>query len=1399
MDRPVLIVFFLAAIISLRLNDFFVKNPFVNSGNAQAVKLSTVQCSDDNSLAISSGLTPDASLVNGTGLQMLDFQADRTTFGFTDINYTQPFDPNLANKKVALGCDSVQISLMAIVLGTTVNDSLGFKINYGNPDNSVSAIEIFQFDQGQVKLSNGGSNFNYNLFPSDVSVSSNQGIKTLDFSLHNCLTGLGITLQTGDTLRFTGKFVVNANGPLTQLFKILPNFNAHAYAIQNGTALSCDTLSETFRLSKSQVVFDFPNTLNGLPIGCNEGKLTWRLFVPNNDFSTYFGNELRPATKVDSLVFDFDPGLMNAFTGGVVEVSIPGHPIFGSNYFPIRPLSDFPNGHYVAKFDTLTRVPSLNIVQTYTFDLRLKLTPTCESPVGSLSANNVYGINSKVAYTDRYYAKFIGDGSCMNSQIDQATSTVAYIQPPTFTLSPLSGSTAVLTGGEATWDLRLCNISSQANSAINWLSVNDPSSLLTVTTISNINNPGNPVPLTLMPFGQNVFVFTPGINAGQCLNLRVTATTSSCDDVALNVTAGWNCSDYPPGWTPASNAPCSSVSLPLNLQNNGVSPIQVNFTNTSASCIGNGESVTIVGSLSSATSLADDNYTLSFVWDENGDGNVQTSETILGSQIVSGAISVGNPLTFSQLMQIQSNEACGILLKLESSGNSSCSSSTTLIPTPSFSNGGIDRSFCDVTHLYSTMLGDNTVCDTSNYKTTWTAIAPADILAMNDPNIGNPIMTIDPMNYLGQTLQFVLSTERLACGVTTYDTVQILVPNSSSGVFVEQAIDLQLIDCQSLGSVCVEVSPLFLADYVFFDNGQPYLGSFSACNSGFNLEVPTGFHQLVAFDTVTGCSDTIDVSVTCTLTDTIQLTLLLGEMDTICLASTELSGPAITLSNLCEDGQYVDYQILNDSCVVLTGNLVGNESACLVICDANGFCDTTMLITSVLHPFPNGIFDTLTLTQSGVFCFDENELNLTGMLTSIQNICPTASGNSVQFSIDSTGFCLDYTAVSVGNESACIALCDDEGNCDTLNFNVTVLPGGVYQDTVFLLLETDTFCLPSGWLPNPIVSIVDVCPENHGDNVNFTVQGDCILYNGFAIGTDSACYRFEDALGNVALIELRISVRKTNPDSFCDTIFIGQSKLHCLDISELPSEFANGSLQEICPDERTGNIELTINETGSCVYYTGIAEGRDSACLIYCDRLGFCDTSYFCFFVKPYFDPPALGADSAYTPKGTPVVIDFLANDTIYGGIRDIFVLENPVGSVVLNLDNSFTYIPKEPNCDFYDNFTYVACNPNGCDTTQVTIFVNCIELTVFTAVSPNNDGVNDFFYIAKIEEFPDNHLWVYNVWGSLVYESMAYRNNWPGTWGADTDLPDGTYYYILDWKDNDVNITQKGFFELFR
>jgi len=65
------------------------------------------------------------------------------------------------------------------------------------------------------------------------------------------------------------------------------------------------------------------------------------------------------------------------------------------------------------------------------------------------------------------------------------------------------------------------------------------------------------------------------------------------------------------------------------------------------------------------------------------------------------------------------------------------------------------------------------------------------------------------------------------------------------------------------------------------------------------------------------------------------------------------------------------------------------------------------------------------------------------------------------------------------------------------------------------------------------------------------------------------------------------------------------------------------------------------------------------------------------------------------------------------------------------------------------------------------------------SGISPNGDGVNDFWYIRWLYRFPENEVSILNRWGDAVYKTDNYQNDWYGTWNGKT-LPEGTYYYIL-------------------
>jgi gliding motility-associated-like protein/uncharacterized repeat protein (TIGR01451 family) len=113
---------------------------------------------------------------------------------------------------------------------------------------------------------------------------------------------------------------------------------------------------------------------------------------------------------------------------------------------------------------------------------------------------------------------------------------------------------------------------------------------------------------------------------------------------------------------------------------------------------------------------------------------------------------------------------------------------------------------------------------------------------------------------------------------------------------------------------------------------------------------------------------------------------------------------------------------------------------------------------------------------------------------------------------------------------------------------------------------------------------------------------------------------------------------------------------------------------------------------------------------------------------------------------------------------------------------------------DMSDDFDVNGDNPT------VLLISGCV-IEVFNAVSPNGDGENDVFYIRGLECYSDNSVEIYNRWGVLVFKRDHYNNTdraFKGisegnvTVNGSRELPDGTYYYILQYKEGANNVQQK-------
>jgi gliding motility-associated-like protein len=64
--------------------------------------------------------------------------------------------------------------------------------------------------------------------------------------------------------------------------------------------------------------------------------------------------------------------------------------------------------------------------------------------------------------------------------------------------------------------------------------------------------------------------------------------------------------------------------------------------------------------------------------------------------------------------------------------------------------------------------------------------------------------------------------------------------------------------------------------------------------------------------------------------------------------------------------------------------------------------------------------------------------------------------------------------------------------------------------------------------------------------------------------------------------------------------------------------------------------------------------------------------------------------------------------------------------------------------------------------------------------ITPNGDGINDFFFVNQRLVYQGVHLIVYSRWGARVYEDENYENDWNGDNYFGKPLSEGTYFYVI-------------------
>lgn len=391
-------------------------------------------------------------------------------------------------------------------------------------------------------------------------------------------------------------------------------------------------------------------------------------------------------------------------------------------------------------------------------------------------------------------------------------------------------------------------------------------------------------------------------------------------------------------------------------------------------------------------------------------------------------------------------------------------------------------------------------------------------------------------------------------------------------------------------------------------------------------------------------------------------------------------------------------------------------------------------------PFPNAVF----FAVSGKV----NTINIT---PSITNATCSSQGSAT---LDVTGSAGPYTAswntspvqngLTASNLAAgdYIATITDANTC-TSTVNVTVTS----TNNLSLVAHADTsICLGASFQANTVSNATNYAwtPTNGVSNPN--------IANPTLTPTTTTTYTLTARLGTCSLVRtFTVTVNAPTISNRADTSI-------CNGVSFMPNIVSNGTSFSWTPTIGVSNPNIAnpMLSPSATTLYTLTA------------NLGLC-TSVRIFEVAVL--------QSVVVDAGAPVSILSGSSAQLFATGSSGSYLWSPAAT--LNAANILNPVASPTTTTQYTLTITTAAGCKNKDSVTVTVVPYCIK--PLNAFSPNGDGINDVWLVTNDNCTTNIRAFVYNRYGSEVYKSANYQNDWNGTYKG-KPLPDGTYYYVLEF-----------------
>ena len=528
-------------------------------------------------------------------------------------------------------------------------------------------------------------------------------------------------------------------------------------------------------------------------------------------------------------------------------------------------------------------------------------------------------------------------------------------------------------------------------------------------------------------------------------------------------------------------------------------------------------------------------------------------------------------------------------------------------------------------------------------------------------------------------------------------------------------------------------------------------------------------------------------------------------------------------------------------------------------CDGVITATTTDLLTynspgtyTIIWTYVDGKGNTITQNQQVIVADTIAPIATSQNVTLPLNAAGTAALTAAQVNNASTDNCTIgsiainktlFTCADLGANTVILTVTDASGNSSTSNAIITVV------DTVLPNIQSQPVTVPLDASGNATITVAQV---DNGSTDNCAIVTRTLSKTQFTctdIGTNTVQYTITDSSGNAASQSVVITITEnvppvavavptlnialdSNGEAFITVNDIDAGSTdNCAIVSTTISP-----MQFNCTEVGANTVTLTVTDAaGNTNTATTIVNvlpiprpttpaPTQSFCLIDAATVSdlIVDDTQVVWYdnatgtlTLPLNTPLVSGTYYAAKVLGTCIGTDRLAitviindvNPPIGSGVEEL-CRENPTALSQLSISgpNIIWYnqaiggSPIDESTIVFDGDKYYAAQTDGtCESIQrleVEIILNYCDVTVYNAVSANNDIKNDYLIIDGISRFPENSIEIFNQWGNKVFETSHYgmngNNVFKGyanyglTVTGDTILPFGTYYYVLRFLNRD-------------